>query len=88
MYSVSGDVVINMLVDINDKGAVTKAELTGHITKETLQLEKAALDAVWRWRFDPAKQDGQVITPIRFPCNCVFTAGRGVISESASNWPL
>ena len=43
-----------MLVDINERGAVIKAELTGHITKDVLKLESAALDAVWRWRFEPA----------------------------------
>jgi TonB family protein len=61
IYSVSGEVVVNMLVDVGENGAVTKAELTGHITKDVLKLEKAALDAVWRWRFEPARQDGRAV---------------------------
>ena len=38
IYSVSGDVVINMLVDIDENGSVTKAVLTGRITKDVLKL--------------------------------------------------
>jgi hypothetical protein len=72
MYSVNGDVVINMLVDINETGAVTKAELTGRITKEVLKLEKAALDAVWRWRFEPARQDGRAVPAAKIPVQLRF----------------
>jgi TonB family protein len=71
-YSVSGEVVINMLVDINEQGAVTKAELSGHITKDVLRLESAALDAVWRWRFEPARQDGHVVPAVKIPVQMRF----------------
>jgi outer membrane biosynthesis protein TonB len=70
--SVIGDVVINMLVDINEKGAVTKADLTGQITKEVLKLESAALDAVWRWRFEPARQDGRAVAAVKIPVQMSF----------------
>jgi hypothetical protein len=72
MYSVSGNVVINMLLDINEKGAVIKAELTGRITKQVLKLETAALDAVWRWRFEPARQDGRVVAAVKIPVQMHF----------------
>ena len=72
IYSVSGHIVINMLVDVNEAGAVTKAELTGHITKDVLKLEKAALDAVWRWRFEPARQDGHIVPAAKIPVQMHF----------------
>ena len=72
VYSVSGEVVINILVDVNERGAVTKAELTGRITKDVLKLESAALDAVWRWRFEPARQDGQIVPAEKFPVQMRF----------------
>jgi hypothetical protein len=72
VYSVSGEVVINLLVDINERGAVTKAELTGRITKDVLKLESAALDALWRWHFEPARQDGRVVPTEKFPVQMRF----------------
>lgn len=72
IYSVTGEVVINMLLDINEQGGVTKAELTGHITKDVLQLESAALDAVWRWRFEPARQDGRAVAAVKIPVQMRF----------------
>ena len=72
IYSVSGDILINLLVDVNENGAVIKAELTGHITKDVLKLEKAALDAVWRWRFEPARQDGRIVPAVRVPVQLRF----------------
>jgi hypothetical protein len=70
--SVTGEVVINMLVDINQRGAVIKAELTGHITRDVLKLESAALDAVWRWRFEPARQDGRTVPAVKIPVEIRF----------------
>ena len=61
-----------MLVDINERGAVIKAELTGHITKDVLKLESAALDAVWRWRFEPARQDGRAVPAVKVPVQIRF----------------
>lgn len=72
IYKVTGEVVIEMLVDVNERGAVTKAELTGHITKDVLKLESAALDAVWRWRFEPARQDGRVVAAEKIPVQIRF----------------
>jgi protein TonB len=72
IYSVTGEVVINILVDINERGVVTKAELTGHITKDVLKLESAALDAVWRWRFEPARQGGRAVPAGKIPVQMRF----------------
>jgi hypothetical protein len=72
IYSVTGEVVIDILLDINERGAVTKAELTGHITKDVLKLETAALDAVWRWRFEPARQDGRPVPAVKIPVQMRF----------------
>jgi hypothetical protein len=72
IYSVTGEVVIDMLLDINERGAVTKADLTGHITKDVLQLERAALDAVWLWRFEPARQDGHPVPSVKIPVQIRF----------------
>jgi periplasmic protein TonB len=70
--SVTGEVVIHMLLDINQRGAVIKAELTGHITRDVLKLESAALDAVWRWRFEPARQDGRAVSAVKIPVEIRF----------------
>jgi hypothetical protein len=72
IYSVTGEVVIDMLLDINERGAVIKAELTGHITKDVLKLESAALDAVWLWRFEPARQDGRPVPAVKIPVQMRF----------------
>ena len=72
IYSVTGDVVINILVDVGENGAVTKAEVTGHISKDVLKLEKVALDAVWRWRFEPARQDGRTVPAAKIPVQMRF----------------
>ncbi len=61
IHSVVGDVVINLLVDVGEDGAVTKAVLAGRITKDVLKLESAAIDAVTHWRFEPARQDGRIV---------------------------
>jgi hypothetical protein len=61
IYSVVGDVVINMLVDVSEDGSVSNAVLTGHITKDVLKLQSAALAAVSHWHFEPARQDGRSV---------------------------
>jgi periplasmic protein TonB len=65
VYSVSGDVLINMLVDVGEDGSVTNAVLTGHISKDVLKLQSAALEAVSHWRFEPARQDGRVVPAVK-----------------------
>jgi TonB family protein len=65
IYSVVGDVVINMLVDVDEDGRVANAVLTGHITKDVLRLESAALEAVKHWRFEPALQDGRIVPAVK-----------------------
>jgi TonB family protein len=65
IYSVVGDVVISMLVDVDEDGRVTNAVLTGHITKDVLKLESAALEAVKHWRFEPALQDGRIVPAVK-----------------------
>ncbi len=72
IYSVVGDVVINMLVDVDEHGSVTKAVLTGRITKDVLKLQSAALEAVSHWRFEPARQDGRIVPAVKIPVRMHF----------------
>jgi len=72
IYSVSGDVTIHLLVDVNEDGKVTKAELTGRITKDVLKLESAAQDAISHWRFEPARQNGRVVAAVKIPVEMHF----------------
>jgi periplasmic protein TonB len=61
IFSVTGDVVINVLVDVGEDGTVTKAVLAPRPSKGALVLESAAIQAVSHWRFEPARQDGRVV---------------------------
>lgn len=72
IYSVTGDVAIYMLVDVSEDGTVTKAELTGRITKDVRTLESAALEAVSHWRFEPARQDGRAVAAVKIPVEMHF----------------
>ncbi len=72
VWSVSGSIVINMLVDVNEDGAVTNAVLTGRITKDVLKLESAAREAVSHWRFEPARQDGRIVPALKIPVQLHF----------------
>jgi protein TonB len=72
IYSVMGDVLISMLVDIGEDGTVTKAVLTGRITKDVLKLQGAALEAVSHWRFEPARQDGRIVSAVKIPVEMHF----------------
>jgi protein TonB len=69
--SIFGTLFITINVEVNEKGEVTKAALAGKITKDMKKLETAALDAVRRWKFEPAHQGdqrvpGQVAVKIHF----------------------
>lgn len=70
--SVAGDVLIKMLVDVSEDGAVTNAVLTGRITKDVRKLETAAMDAVSHWRFEPARQDGRVVPAVKIAVEMHF----------------
>jgi TonB family protein len=70
--SIRGDVVIDMLVDVSEDGTVTKAELTGKITKNVLKLKSAALEAVSHWRFEPARQDGRIVAAVKIDVRMHF----------------
>ncbi len=59
--SIVGDVFITLDLDVDEKGKVTKAVLAGKITKNVQKLESAALDAVRRWQFEPARQGDRPI---------------------------
>lgn len=72
IYSVMGEVVINILVDVDESGSVTHAELTGRITKDVLKLQDAALEAASRWRFEPARQDGRTVAAVKIPIQMRF----------------
>jgi protein TonB len=69
--SIVGTLIITINVEVNEKGEVTKAALAGKITKDMKKLETAALDAVRRWKFEPAHQGdqrvlGQLAVKLRF----------------------
>jgi hypothetical protein len=70
--SVRGDVAIHMLVDVGEDGTVTKAVVTGRITKDVLTLESAAIDAMSHWRFEPARQDGRAVLCVKIPVDMHF----------------
>jgi TonB family protein len=72
VFSVVGDVVINILVDVSEDGTVTKAVLTGRLTKNVLALQSAALEAVSHWRFEPARQDGRIVLAVKIPVRMHF----------------
>jgi TonB family protein len=54
--TILGEVLITVNVEIDENGQVTKAVLAGKITKNIEKLESAALDAVSRSKFEPARQ--------------------------------
>ena len=64
--------MIHMLVDVNEEGMVTNATLTGRITKDVLQLESVAREALSHWRFEPARQDGRVVSATKIPVQLRF----------------
>jgi TonB family protein len=70
--SVAGDVVIHMLVDVDENGSVTKAVVTGRVTKDVLKLQSAALEAVSHWRFEPARQDGRIVPAVKIAVQMHF----------------
>jgi TonB family protein len=72
IWSISGPVVINLLVDVNEDGSVSHAVLTGKITTNVLRLESAALEAVSHWRFEPARQDGHIVPAVKIPVQLHF----------------
>ncbi len=72
MYSVVGDLVINLLVDVAADGTVTQAVLAGRPGKDARMLESAALQAVSQWRFEPAHQDGRAVPAAKIPVRMVF----------------
>jgi periplasmic protein TonB len=59
--SILGDVVITVDLEIDESGQVAKAALAGKITKNAQKLESAALDAVRRSKFEPARQGDQPV---------------------------
>ncbi len=59
--TILGDVVITVDLEIDESGQVAKAALAGKITKNAQKLESAALDAVRRSKFEPARQGDQPV---------------------------
>jgi len=72
IWSTSGTVVINLLVDVTEEGTVNHAVLTGKITKDVLRLQSAAMEAVSHWRFEPARQDGRLVPAVKIPVQLQF----------------
>jgi protein TonB len=69
--TVRDEVSVTLLVDVNEDGLVTDANVTGRITSDVLKLQPAALDTVRRWRFEPARQGNkdvpsQTIVKLRY----------------------
>ncbi|MDR2091772.1 MAG: energy transducer TonB [Azoarcus sp.] len=61
--------VVSLLIRVSAEGRTSAVAL--HKTSGHERLDKAAMEAVWRWRFVPARQGGRpvvgaVIVPIRF----------------------
>ena len=61
-----------MLVDVDENGSVARAEFTGKITNAVLRLESAALEALWKWRFEPARQDGRIVPAAKIAVRMTF----------------
>jgi len=59
--TVRDEVSVTLLVDVNEDGLVTEANVTGRITSDVLKLQPAALDTVRRWRFEPARQGNKAV---------------------------
>ena len=60
-WSIVGRVVISMLVDVNEEGVVTKAMVTGKVTSDVEKLRSAAVNAIYRWRFQPAQMGNRPV---------------------------
>lgn len=72
IQSVTGNVVIHLLIDVDENGIVTQAVLTGHISRNARKLESAAIAAMSRWRFEPARQDGRIVACVKIPVEISF----------------
>jgi hypothetical protein len=72
MWSISGMLVIHMLVDVNEEGLITNAVLTGRINKDVLLVESAAREALKQWRFEPARQNGRAVAATKVPVQLRF----------------
>jgi hypothetical protein len=72
IWSISGSVTINLLLDVRDDGTVAKATLAGRITGDVLKLETAAMAAAYQWRFEPARQDGRAVAATKIPVQLRF----------------
>jgi TonB family protein len=72
IFSVHGEVVIDLLVNVSEDGSVTEAVFAGKITRDVRKLQSAALDAIWRWRFEPARQDGRIVAAVKIPVQIRF----------------
>jgi protein TonB len=59
--TIRDEVSVTLLVDVNEDGLVTDANVTGRITSDVLKLQPAALDTVRRWRFEPARQGNKAV---------------------------
>ena len=58
-WRIVGWVVITVLVDVNEEGVVTKAIVAGKVTSDVQKLRSAAVNAVYRWHFEPAHKGDQ-----------------------------
>jgi TonB family protein len=71
-FGKEGSVTVNAL--ISETGAVTEARILKGL-KDDMGLEKAAVDAVKKWKFQPAKKDG-VNVKVWKPVVVTFKANR------------
>ena len=65
-------VTVNLLVDVDDRGSVLRAQLAeGSSSPEALKILDAAIAMMMQWRFNPARHNGhrvpgQVVVPVPF----------------------
>jgi len=57
-----GDVIVRLQIDAN--GKVSQASVVGHEGGVDPALDKAAIEALRQWRFQPAMRDGRAINSI------------------------
>ena len=70
--AVKQPVTVNLLVDVDDRGLVLRAQLAeGSSSPDALKILDAAIAMMMQWRFNPARHNGhrvpgQVVVPVPF----------------------
>ena len=82
LKNIEGTVVVEALID--EEGKVFAADVVQSVSKD---LDKAAVQAVSKWKFDPAKKDGKAVMkvvqiPVKF--NLVDPTGESLLRSQDS----